>query len=73
MVKKTASWRSGVGGWNRTNHNWEDQGRLVTFEMSLVKIFKEMREREESYHPGQIRRVCRGCWDMRAMLREPTP
>ena len=51
MIKKTASWRGGRGR-NRTNHNWEDQERLVTFEMSLVKIFKEMREREESYNPG---------------------
>ena len=41
MIKKTASWRGGRGR-NRTNHNWEDQERLVTFEMSLVKIFKEI-------------------------------
>lgn len=68
MFKKTAS---GVG--NRTNHNWDDHERLVTFEMSLEKIFKEMREREESYHPRQIRRVCRGCWEMRVMLCDPTP
>ena len=40
------------GKMNRTNYNWEDQERLVTFEMSLEKIFKDLREREESYHPG---------------------
>lgn len=45
MYKKIASAE------NIANYNWEDQEKLVTFEMSLEEISKKQRERRK-FHPG---------------------